>query len=394
MFELSPVDLHPASYRHLSQGHPWVIKDQYTEKFRAKARLLRATDKKTGKEFILLGDTAHPKVKARLWQQFPKGIQSDFDFLQSLKERLEEAIKKRMPEQDKREDFFLVFGEADFLPGLFLLQLGQGVVIQSYARYWKKFQKDLIPLLKEIFPKLNLEIKWMAWQERDDSKKTSLIPLWGKLPEEEVVSEFGVKYLVKFNEGYDLGLYPDMAAIRESLPFDWKDKKVLNLYAYTGAWSLYPLSQGAKAAVSVDLSGKYLNWLEQNLALNSFESRHRSIESDTQKALEQLIKEGEEFDFILCDPPSFSSDGKKTQTSLKAYKNLLPLLEKLLSPKGQLLSFINTHSVTRKKYEETMKEYSGKTKLRKIKSIGLQKDCPLIKNFPEGDYLKGILFQK
>jgi 23S rRNA (cytosine1962-C5)-methyltransferase len=389
-----PVQLHPASYRHLSQGHPWVLKDSYTEKFRAKERLLLAVDKKSRKSFILLTDTAHPKIKARLWDTLEGDVPEHYDFISILKKRIQSSLAKREKFITQREDLFLTFGEADFLPGLFIMKLGEGLIIQSYARYWKKFQKDLIPILRELLQDSPYAVSFIAWQERDDSKKTPLVPVWGKMPEEITVREFDIHYKVKLTQGYDLGLYPDMAAIRESLPFNWKDKKVLNLYSYTGAWSLYPMAKGASEVVSVDLSAKYLEWLEENISLNSFLASHQSLASDTQRALKELLKDGQTFDFILCDPPSFSSDGKKTQTSLKAYQQLLPLIKDLLAPKGEALLFINTHSITRKKFEEQMKIYNSKVGLKKIKSLGLKDDCPLIKNFPEGDYLKGLLYKR
>ncbi len=387
---LTPVQLHPASFKHLSKGHPWVIKDQYTEKFRAKERFLLATDKKSQKDFTLISDTAHPKIKARLWCEG-----QEKNFLKTLKERLIDAFTKRAPLLKERECVFLSFGEADFLPGLFILSFKEGIVIHSYARYWKKIQKELIPIVKDSYKEaFSRPVSWIAWQERDDSKNTNLTPLLGKMPPSMEINEFGVKYLVQFDQGYDLGLYPDMAAIRKNLPFQWNNKRVLNLYAYTGAWSLFPLSRGASHVISVDLSSKYMDWLEKNLALNGFQNKHTSLISDTEKALKNLISHNETFDFILCDPPSFSSDGKKTQTSLKAYQKLLPLFEELLNPKGEVLSFINTHSITRKRFEEKMKEYSSGTHLKRKSTWALKEDCPTLKNFPEGDYLKGILYFK
>ncbi len=386
------VSLHPESIRHLAKGHPWIIKDNFTEKFRAKDRFLVAQGKRN-EEFLLIGDTAHPKVKARLWKVNPG---KDFSFLEDLKERLEESFSKRkeLYVSHERENIYLCFGEADLVPGLFLLLLKDGLVIQSYARYWKKYQKELTPLIKSLANDHQYTVNWIAWQERDDSKETPLNPIWGKMPQELEVNEFGVNYKVKLNQGYDLGLYSDMSSIRSDLDYDWNGKSVLNLYAYTGAWSLYPLKKGASQVTSVDLSDKYIQWLEENVALNNLSENHKSITSDTLQALQNLKKQDESFDFILCDPPSFSSDGKKTTTSLKAYRKLIPLFYDLLEPKGLALCFINTHSITRKKYEETMREYCQDSGLKIIKKIKLQGDCPLLDYFPEGDYLKGLLLQK
>ncbi|MCF8059354.1 MAG: class I SAM-dependent methyltransferase [Bacteriovoracaceae bacterium] len=386
------VSLHPESLRHLAKGHPWIIKDQYTERFRAKDRFISAKGKKN-EEFFLIADTAHPKIKARFWKI---NTTTDFNFLDELKERLKLSFSKRkdLVDSKERENIFLCFGEADLIPGLFILLLKDGLIIQSYARYWKKYQKEITPFLRSLSEQNQYGVNWIAWQERDDSKETPINPIWGKVPSELEVSEFGVKYILKLNQGYDLGLYSDMSAIRRNLEYNWENKKVLNLYSYTGAWSLYPLKRGASKVTSVDLSEKYINWLEQNVDLNNFSEHHQSIISDTLQALINLKKQNESFDFIVCDPPSFSSDGKKTTTSLKAYQLLVPLFSDLLRTKGEALCFINTHSITRKKYDETMREYCQNTELKIIKKIKLQDDCPLLDYFPEGDYLKGLILKK
>lgn len=138
--QISHVDLHPASYKYLLKGHPWIIKDNFTAKFRAKDRLLWATDKKTGKQFTLLNDTAHPKIKARFWSVGHIDLEQ---FREDLLARIQSACMKRKENINERDDVFLTFGEADRLSGLFLLLLKDGIVIQSYSKIWKKYQKIL-----------------------------------------------------------------------------------------------------------------------------------------------------------------------------------------------------------------------------------------------------------
>jgi 23S rRNA (cytosine1962-C5)-methyltransferase len=399
---LHKAELHPESLRHLEQGHPWVIKDKYTDKFKAKERFLLANGPRKD-DFILISDTAHHRIKARLWAKvsmntLAPGQDYFASFLRDLEDRLKVALEKRLAlyHQQNRQNIFLVFGEADQLPGLKILLLGHGIVIQSYARFWKKFQKDLIPLLRELFGLLKFDVQWISWQERDLDKESALHPVWGKMPQSMIIKEYGVFYGLKFDQGYDLGLYTDMAAIRSELEIDWSQKRVLNLYSYTGAWSLFPLEKGASKVVSVDLSSKYLDWLDENLNLNPHLKRenHHRIDKDTLSALRDLIKNNEKFDVIFCDPPSFSSDGKKTSSSLKIYQELLPLFNELLAPNGHSLCFINTHSVTRKKFEERMRESIKDTSLKIIDKLILREDCPRLKNFPEGDYLKGLHLKK
>ncbi len=389
---ISLVELHPASYKHLINGHPWVIKDSYTEKFRSKDRLLWATDKKSGKEFTLLNDTAHPKIKARYWCSGHIDLEQ---FSVDLKNRLRNAFNKRADLFHQREDIFLSIGEADRLSGLVILKLGDGLIIQSYSKAWKKYQKEIVPFLRdELALEVKMELSWIAWQDRETEAQSKMSPLWGKVPDQLLVREFNTDYIVRLNQGHDLGLYPDMASIRKRFSRSFEGKRVLNLYSYTGAWSLYPYSCGADFVTSVDLSPKYMDWLKENIKANEYNLEDFDFKvGDVIQSLNELISAGEQFDFIICDPPSFSSDGKKTTTSLKNYERLFPLFQKLLAPEGNALLFINTHGVSKEKFEVTMNSYAVRARLRKIKSITPSEDIRILDGFPEGDYLKGIFYQ-
>ena len=400
--KISKKELHPASYRHLSLGHPWVIADRFTDSFGAKDRLIQCVCKKSGNEFLLIADTAHPKIKARLWSnpEEPESFSPE-SFFSVLRERLIDSISDRSElfSQSKREDMFLVFGEADFLPGLFLMRLNNGLIIQSYSGFWKKIQKELVPLIKEALQEVGLAemISWISWQERNDQKHSPLKPIFGKMPDTLNVHEYGVDYLVKLDSGYDLGLYPDMASIREKFQKSFLKKNVLNLYAYTGAWSLYALTNGAQHVTSVDLSEKYIDWLEVNVQNNAkrFSGTHESLATNVASALKKLEKNQQgDFDFIICDPPSFSSDGKKTSNSLKSNEAHLPNFSRLLKKGGEVIVFVNTHALSWKKVRETLITAGKKNQLRVIGSLKLSSDCPTLSSFPEGEYLKGIHFKK
>jgi 23S rRNA (cytosine1962-C5)-methyltransferase len=187
-----------------------------------------------------------------------------------------------------------------------------------------------------------------------------------------------------------------MSAIRTQLaPHFIPGQKVLNLYAYTGAYSLFALKHQATKVISVDLSAKYLQWLETNLQLNpKLNSKaHESVAQDTTKFLQNTP---DHFDIIICDPPSFSSNKKKSASAFKQYDELLPLIVKHLTKQGKAFIFLNTHSITKNKFLKKVETILKEQKLPAtiIKHLGLQDDCPRRKGFPEGDYLKGFIIQK
>jgi 23S rRNA (cytosine1962-C5)-methyltransferase len=191
-----------------------------------------------------------------------------------------------------------------------------------------------------------------------------------------------------------------MSANRKHVkPYMLAGKSLLNLYSYTGAFSLFALKNKIPKVVSVDLSAKYLDWLEENISLNKEidPTHHISMCMPTEKALLKLIHDQENFDTIICDPPSSSSDGQSTTNALKSYEKILPLMLDLLSAEGKLIVFLNTHAISWNKFEEKLKFIIDasiyKNKAMVGKRFKLSEDCLPQKGFHEGDYLKGFLIE-
>jgi 23S rRNA (cytosine1962-C5)-methyltransferase len=124
-------------------------------------------------------------------------------------------------------------------------------------------------------------------------------------------------------------------------------------------------------------------------------NNHSSLCMSSEKALEKLITEKIQFEAIICDPPSASSDGLTTSSALKSYEKLLPLMLRLLAKNGSLFVFLNTHTISWNKFEEKIKQIISTTEFSNQMNIGkrfkLNDDCLPLKGFHEGDYLKGFL---
>ena len=391
------VDLHPVSKKLLRKGHPWVTADTYTQKFNRSAIWLLGKGPKGDEQFLLFHDPDHSKIKGRIWSQKKPLREQIHDFPRELEIRLQEAIDKRIELnlKEERDVFYLCFGEADYLPGLFVLLLKDGLLVQSYTSFWFKIQEKLGNSLRKVLKANGITANWAQYQERNHTRIGGGRTLWGKPPEEMTVTEFGVKYKLRPLQAYDFGLYPDMSAIRKELTPHLGAKKVLNLFSYTGAYSLYPLSLGAKEIVSVDLSGPYLNWLEDNIDLNpQLNGSHTALCMGVDKAIKTLQKEKKKFDLIISDPPTSSSDGKRVGQAYRDYSRRLKEFNKLLNPGGKLIIFLNTHNITRKKFNEYINKEIKESSFKWLKQLRMSEDCPTLQPFPEGDYLKGIILEK
>lgn len=390
--------LHPATCKHILKGHPWVTKDSFTARFPANSLFIVGVNKNDRKEMaLLIHDPTHKDVKARVWSLDKK--EWDAPFFEILTNRFKNAIKKRQKLFHERDNIVIINAEADLLPGLYIQKLKNHIVIGIYAFFWKNFTPYLVKLLKETFN--DLEDIWI--QERTFNQKIDIKSLIKDNSQTHfIINEFGVNYQIKINSHYDLGIYTDMSAIRKKIGPEIKGKRsLLNLFAYTGAFSLFGLSQNISEVISVDLSRKYLEWLEENLKLNPNilnQSTHRAIMLPCEDALIQLANERQTFDVIICDPPSASSDGGKMQSALAAYEKLLPLMVQALNLNGQIYAFLNTHNVSLKKFEEKLQSIIAHSKLNTTivieDKLGLDEDHLPLKGFPEGQYLKGFIIKK
>ena len=394
--------VHPVSVKLLKQGHPWVTEDSFSSRFPRNEEFVIAVDDRKRAIALLINDPFHKAIKGRVWStKFPFDREA-LHFTASIQARIENAVSKReaMPELKNRDNYYLVFGEADNLPGLFILKLGQHILIQFYTGFWTRYKGILQTTMQEYFPETTDDKIW--FQTRGETQASQKLPQNAGVEgqrEEFHIQEFGIQYWIRLGGQYDHGLYTDMSNIREKIkPYLNEKTKFLNLFSYTGAFSLWALKNKAEDVVSVDLSPKYIEWLQNNIGLNADldHTKHQSMVMSVEDALDELHAQGRKFNVILSDPPSSSSDGNKRTSAIKNYKDLMTRMNKVLDVGGVMIVFLNTHQVTAQKFERVILDDLKDLKLNYIvrDRLRLGGDCPTLKGFPEGDYLKGLILEK
>ena len=399
--------LHPHSQKYLSQGHYWVTSDKFSANFPPKTGLIASLDNKNGQKWILLNDPIHPEVKARKWGDYSNSKIKKTNFWKDFEYRLIDSIEYRTKQHlhKERDNYFLAFGEADELPGLFIQKVGRVILTQIYCGYWRSQDKVLAKTIQRIcqdrFPDEKLEYLFQS-RNKQTQLEVNHLDYKGKLHKLQnniklIIQEFGLNYHLEFGKWYDFGIYSDMSSIRKKITKEWKEgETTLNLFSYTGAFSTQALKSGHSEVHSVDLSPQYMDRLEKNIQENNLDlSKHVPHVASVSKVLNKLKKENIKFDHIICDPPSASSDGKKVSSALKSYDELIPAIAKLLKDDGQAYLFLNTHQVSWKKFEEKINHSISKISSIEIaKRYNLSEDCRRRKGFPEGDYLKGLMIKK
>jgi 23S rRNA (cytosine1962-C5)-methyltransferase len=395
---ISIHDIHPISVREIKKSHPWITKDSYSLKFNKNADWIKGQDQNN--EFIgfFLHDPTHPFIKARIWTKNP--LWKDSSFENDLQERLSIALKKRNEIQkiEGRDHFYLVFGEADLLPGLFIIEYLNEYLIQFYSSFWESRLDRVTSFIEKIKNELALKNVWI--QARSEKMKAPAKMIKNRTKSELKAKELSLSYDLHLGENYDPGLYTDMSHLRFEMKKIISPKETcLNLFSYTGAFSLWAMEMGFKNCLSVDLSSKYLNWLKDNLNFNThIKSEHESWCESSQTSIKKLLRSNQKFDLIICDPPSASSDGKKITSAMDSYRTLFPELANLLKPDGHLITFLNTHRVSRKKAKDNFlsikKNNPDLKNLSLLNELSLGADCSRLPYFPEGDYLKGFIWTK
>lgn len=180
-----------------------------------------------------------------------------------------------------------------------------------------------------------------------DDRTAPAAPVRGEAaPEAVIVHENGVPFEVQLHDGLRTGLFLDQRENRRRIGEIARDKRVLNLFAYTGSFSVAALAHGAAHVTSVDVSRAALRWADRNVERIGASERHRSIAQDAFDALEQLARRGERFDVIICDPPSYATTKRGRFRVTKDYVALCRAALQVIAPDGVLLASLNHYGIS------------------------------------------------
>lgn len=245
--------------------------------------------------------------------------------------------------------FRLIHTEADGLPGVAVDVYDRFLVLHAFDLTERR-EADVVDALGAL-PYDGLYLKRHPRQKNDvvDAKGTAWAPeapVWGEAAcDPLVVHEHGVPYGAWLGDGFRTGIFLDQRDNRRRLARLSTGKRVLNLFAYTGAFSVAALSGGAAHARCVDVSAAALRRAEDNVARIDATDRHRTWAADAFFALERLDKRREVFDIVVLDPPSYATAGKRRFRVTRDYPDLVARCVRVLAPGGHLLACVNHHQV-------------------------------------------------
>lgn len=289
----------------------------------------------------------------------------------------------------------MVFAEGDGLPGLIADFYAGVLVIQCHTpgmynvikTLCNAFEKALGKELLAIYDKSSKSLAKHGATESVDGL------VWGKLPEEHYALENGNKFLIDWEKGQKTGFFIDQRENRKLLGEYSKGKKVLNVFSYTGGFSIYALNNGASEVHSLDSSARALEVAEENVRLNGFDAeKHKSLEED---AVQYLKGEISEYDVVVLDPPAFAKRASAKHNAVQGYKRINLRAIESMKPGSILFTFSCSQAVNDKLFTDTVISaaiQSGRT-VRIMHRLHQPADHPVSAFHPEGSYLKGLVLR-
>jgi 23S rRNA (cytosine1962-C5)-methyltransferase len=309
-----------------------------------------------------------------------------------LSERLKAAWQSRKATvaKQKLEAFRLVHETGDNLPGLSIDVYAGDFLITLLDPIWSPLQIDLQKLLKELSNEIQPEHHPnFFWIENFPDQGTKCLV---KEVVTKTIHEGDLAFEVHLGEGPHSGLFLDQRENRRLIRELAKDKTVLNLFCYTGSFTIAALKGSARQVHSVDLSKNYLQWLKRNLELNQISEKHSSLHPmDVFVFLNKEKDRQQRFDLLIVDPPTFSRTRDQSFSTERDLAKLLQSCAKLLAPKGKIFVSVNTKKLSPKDFQAQVKLAVQGTNLKILKQLPLPFDFRLSPEEKKNPYLKACL---
>ncbi len=295
----------------------------------------------------------------------------------------------------------LIFAESDFLPGFVVDKYNHSLIVQIHTLGAEMLKQNFIQALLNSYEKIFgetplsiMEISDLPARKHEGLPQENREILWGKPLENETILENGCRFEIDFQHGQKTGFFLDQRDNRQSLLNYVKNKKVLNLFSYTGGFSIYAGLADATAITSVDISAAATSLATKNFELNQITCPHTEITDDCFEYLEKNAPGS--FDVIIVDPPAFIKSRNNFQEGLKGYISINSLALDVLPKNGLLVTSSCSAAMSDEDFLRMLNwaAENSHCQLQIIEKKAQPADHPLTPYFPEGDYLKFVIARK
>ncbi|MCM1082794.1 MAG: class I SAM-dependent rRNA methyltransferase [Clostridium sp.] len=294
----------------------------------------------------------------------------------------------------------LIFGEADFLPGIVIDKFEDVLVVESLALGIDRLKLDIVEILKEILACDGISIRGVY--ERSDAKvrekegmQRSKGFIGAPFDTKVQIVENGVKYIVDVEDGQKTGFFLDQKYNRKAIHGICKDAEVLDCFTHTGSFALNAAAAGAKSVVGVDASELAIKQAKENARLNFLEDRVHFVCDDVFEFLPRMEQEGKTYDVVILDPPAFTKSRSSIKNAVKGYREINLRGMKLVRDGGFLVTCSCSHFMDYELFTKTIRQAAGNVhkRLRQVEFKTQAPDHPILWAAEESYYLKFYIFQ-
>jgi len=364
--------------RALCQGHPWVFRDALVEPPALPNGSLVTVATRDGRPVAHGYWTAAGPIAVRVLDLRPVS-----DARELIQARLRQALARRLQRLDLAETnaFRWVHGEADLLPGIHIDLYDRVATVRFDGEGARAFYGDLRSLLVSCAEPLRL------YHVVDREERVGTV---GEIE----VRENGIRFIVDLDRGQKGGLFLDQRENRQTIAARAASRSVLNLYGYTGGFSLYAARAGARSTETVDIARPALATARRNFRLNGLSLDRAGFHAmDAIEFLQQAASRKRRWDIVIADPPSFAPKKSALPAARRAYLRLHVLAASVVAPGGLLAAASCSSHLGRDEFLASIRQgvaAAGRSfRLQMVAGAGF--DHPTLSTFPEGDYLKFVL---
>ncbi len=383
--------LKPGKEQSLKRYHPWIFSgaiktntEQLTE-----GELVEVYS--SNNEFLAIGHYQIGSIAIRIISFKNETIDQDF-----WNKKIESAytLRKMLGLADNQNNnvYRLLHGEGDGLPGLIIDFYNGTAVTQMHSIGMYLSRENVLEALKKVYGK-----KLSAVYDKSESTipfKSDIHPkngyLYGSLSE-NILLEYGNKFKISWEEGQKTGFFIDQRENRKLVSEYAQNRSVLNVFGYTGGFSVYALRGGASLVHSVDSSQIAIDLTNQNIKLNFGKTnKHESFAVD---AFDYLNSIDQKYDLIVLDPPAFAKHTNALKNALQGYKRINAKAIEKIKPGGIIFTFSCSQVVSKEEFRKSVFAAAANTgrNVRILHQLTQPADHPVSIYHPEGEYLKGLV---
>jgi 23S rRNA (cytosine1962-C5)-methyltransferase len=381
--------------KSLRRRHPWIFSGAVEKAGGKPGETVEVRDA-AGKVLAHAAYSPKSQIRARVWT-FGAAEAIDADFFRG---RIQKALALReaLPAAKHANALRLVHGESDGLPGLVVDRYADVLVAQFLAAGAERWRDPILDALSElsgceaIFERSDAEVRKLEGLEprvgfARGNRNASRCP----------IVEYGLNFRVDVEQGQKTGFFLDQRENRQRVRALAAGREVLDGFSYTGGFSVAALAGGAKRVTAIESSAAALEVARENLAANPLDaSRVDFQKADVFSKLRELRDRNAKFDLVVLDPPKFAPTAALVKKAARAYKDINLWALKLLAPGGLLATFSCSGGVSAELFQSIVAgaALDAGADAKIVERFGAAADHPVALEFPEGEYLKGLLVLK